>query len=47
MWLKGEKIKAAQLCDAMVYPGYWRKRILSRMNQFAIEYVKENIILPR
>lgn len=41
MWLKDEKVKAAQACDAMVHPQHRRQGIFSRMQQFAIEYFKE------
>lgn len=42
MWLGDEKVKAAQPCDTMVHPDYWRKGIFSQMNHFAIEHFKEN-----
>lgn len=42
MWIKDKKVKAAQPCDTMVHPKHRRKGIFSRMNQFAIEYFKED-----
>ena len=42
MWLKDEKVKAAQPCDTIVHPEHRHKGILDRMNQFAIDYFKEN-----
>lgn len=42
MWLKDEKVKAAQPCDAMIHPEHRRKGIFDRMNQFAIQYFKQN-----
>lgn len=41
IWIKDEKIKTAQPCDAMVHPGHRRQGIFDRMNQFAIEYFKQ------
>ncbi len=42
MWIKNEKVKVAQPCDTMVHPEHRRKGIFSRMNQFAIEYLKKS-----
>jgi GNAT superfamily N-acetyltransferase len=42
MWLKDEKVKVAQPCDTMVHPEHRREGIFSRMNQFAIEYLKRD-----
>ena len=42
IWLGNEKVKAAQPCDAMIHPEHRRKGIFDRMNQFAIQYFKQN-----
>ena len=42
IWLKDEKVKAAQSCDTMVHPAHQRKGIFSQMIQFASEYLRQN-----
>jgi GNAT superfamily N-acetyltransferase len=42
LWIKGRKVKAAQPSSTMVHPEYRRQGIFTRMNQLAIEYLKEN-----
>ena len=41
MWLKSERVKVAQPCDTMVHPEHRRKGIFSRMNQYAIEHLRQ------
>jgi len=42
MSVRGETVKAAQPCDTMVHPEHRREGIFSQMDQFAIEYLRED-----